>query len=127
MITLPYGVLLPQTGDRGPDFFPALEDNMTYLDAHTHSGFGGGAPIPATNVAAVTQVLSAASWVAYVDGTYRQPVTVPNGKAYSAVAITFRGTTNFETYYLATDANTLTSFYVYTNDPALTVTATYRS
>lgn len=127
MITLPFGVLQPQTGDRGSVFFPALEDNMDYLDSHTHSGIGGGAPIPATNITPITQVLSAASWAAYLDGTYRQPVTVPNGKAYSAVAITFRGTTDFETYLLATDANTLTSYYVYTNDPTLTVTATYRS
>lgn len=127
MITLPFGVLLPQTGDRGLGFFPALESDLSYLDAHTHSGVGGGAPIPATNIASVSQVLLAADWVAYLDGTYRQSVTVPNGKTYSAVSISFKGTTNFETYQLGTDANSLTSYYVYTNDPALTVTATYRS
>jgi len=127
MITLPFGVLLPQTGDRGVDFFPALEDNMTYLDSHDHSGIGAGAPIPATNISPITQVLLAASWVAYVDGTYRQSVTVPGGKTFSSVHVAFRGTTDFETYQLGTDANTLTSFYVYTNDPTLTVTATYRS
>lgn len=126
MITLSYGVLLPQSGDRGSTWFPALEADLSYLNDHTHNGVVG-APIPATNIAPVTQPVLAAAWVAYVDGTYRQLLTVPNGKNFSAVSITFRDSTTFQTYALGTEAASATTYYVYINDSTKTLTASYRS
>jgi len=126
MITLSYGVDKPQSGDRGAVYFPALEDGLQYLNDHAHDGITG-APIPATNVVPVTQSVLAANWVAYVDGIYRQALTVPNGKLFSAVSVSFKGATDFQTYLLGTEASTLYAYYVYVNDPTLSFTATYRS
>jgi len=126
MITLSYGVLLPQTGDRGSAWFPAVATDLQYLNDHTHNGVVG-APIPATNIEVVTQSVLAAGWVAYVDGIYRQILTVPNGKNFSAVSITFRDSTTFQTYALGTEAASATTYYVFINDSTITLTASYRS
>lgn len=126
MITLSYGVLLPQTGDRGSTWFPAIETDLAYLNDHTHNGVSG-APIPATNIVAVTQSVLAAAWVAYADGVYRQLLTVPNGKNFSAVDILFRDSTTLQPYILGTEAASATTYYVYINDSTKTLTASYRS
>jgi len=39
MITLTFGILKPQNGDKGSVFFPALEDNLQQLNDHNHDGF----------------------------------------------------------------------------------------
>lgn len=126
MITLSYGVLLPQTGDRGSAWFPALETDLAYLNDHTHGG-GVGAPIPATNIQPVTQAVLAAGWVAYADGLYRQLLTVPNGKNYADVSIVFKDSTSFQPFLLGTEAASATTYYVYINDSTITLTASYRS
>jgi hypothetical protein len=38
MITLTFGVLKPENGDKGSVFFPALEDNLQQLNDHDHDG-----------------------------------------------------------------------------------------
>lgn len=38
MTTLTYGFKRPATGDQGSVWFPAMEDNITRLDAHDHDG-----------------------------------------------------------------------------------------
>lgn len=126
MNTLSYGVLQPETGDKGSVFFPALEDDLEYLNDHTHDGVTG-APVPATNIAAVTATVLAASWVATTGGTYRQLLTVPNGKTYASVDVVFRDSTSLQKIELGTEAVSSTTFYVYTNDSTITLTASYRS
>lgn len=125
MNILTYGVKQPQTGDKGSVFFPALEDDLAYLDAHTHDGVQG-APIPATNIQAVTQSVLAASWVSVSGGFYRQLLTVANGKNYDDVDITFRLTSTGEPVFLRTEKVSSTTYYVYINDSTLTLTAHYR-
>lgn len=125
MNTLSYGVKKPQTGDRGSVWFPALEDNMQYLNDHTHDGTTG-APVPATNIQKVTQAVSSASWVATSGGTYRQLLTVANGKNFNDVDITFRDSTSYEKLYLGTERVSATTYYVYINDNSVALTAFYR-
>ena len=72
MITLGYGFKRPSSGDKGSAFFPALEDNITQLNDHTHNGVNS-APLAATAV--TTQSVS----VAVIDW---QPDDVPD--SYSA-------------------------------------------
>jgi hypothetical protein len=38
MITLTFGILKPENGDKGSSFFPALEDNFEQLNDHNHDG-----------------------------------------------------------------------------------------
>ena len=125
MITLSNGVLQPQNGDKGSVFFPALNTDLAYLNDHTHDGTQG-APIVATSIAAATGTVLAANWVAVSGGTYRQLLTVANGKNFSAVDVTFRDSTTFEKLYLGTEAASSTTFYVYINDSTKTLTASYR-
>lgn len=125
MNILSYGVKQPQTGDKGSVFFPALEDDLEYLNDHVHDGVQG-APIPATNIEAVKQNLLAASWLAVSGGFYRQLVTVPNGKNFEDMNITFRITSSGEPVLLTTEKVSSTTYYVYINDSSLAVTAAYR-
>jgi hypothetical protein len=125
MNILTYGVKQPQTGDKGSVFFPALEDDLEYLNDHVHDGVQG-APIPATNIEAVKQNLLAASWLAVSGGHYRQLVTVSNGKNFEDVNIAFRLTSTGEPVLLTTEKVSSTTYYVYINDSALDVTVSYR-
>jgi hypothetical protein len=125
MNILSYSVKQPQTGDKGSVWFPALEFDLQYLNDHTHDGTTG-APIPATNIAAATATIAAAGWVAVSGGTYRQLVTVANGKNFSAVQVTFRDSTTFQELLLGTEAASATTYYVHINDNSITLTASYR-
>jgi len=125
MNILSYGVKQPQTGDKGSVFFPALEDDLEYLNDHTHDGVEG-APIPATNIEAVKQNILAAGWLAVANGIYRQLVTVANGKNYDDMDITFRDATSKVTYLLHTEKVSTTTYYVYINDSSISLIAHYR-
>jgi hypothetical protein len=125
MNILSYGVKQPQTGDKGSVFFPALEDDLEYLNDHTHDGTEG-APIPATNIQAVKQNILAASWLSVSDGYYRQLLTVANGKNYDDVDVSFRITSTGEPLYLNLEKVSSTTYYVYINDSSLAITAYYR-
>jgi len=120
MIILSYGVKKPTTGDKGSVFFPALEDDLEYLNDHTHDGVEG-APIPATNIVSVKQSLLAASWLAVGDGSYRQLVTVANGKLFDDITLTFKDNATSEVLLLGTLKASSTTYYVYINDPSLAV------
>jgi hypothetical protein len=125
MITLSYGVLQPQNGDKGSVFFPALNTDLAYLNDHTHDGVQG-APIQAVNIAPSTGTVLAANWVSVGGGTYRQLLVVPNGKNFADVNVTFKDSTTFQPLLLGVEAATLTTFYVYVNDSTVTLTASYR-
>lgn len=126
MNTLSYGVKKPQTGDKGSVWFPEMEDNMQYLNDHTHDG-STGAPVPATNIQAVTQSVLAAAWVATSGGTYRQLLTVANSKNFDDVDVIFRDSTTKQKLYLGTEKVSATTYYVYINDNSISLTASYRS
>lgn len=125
MLILSYGVKKPETGDKGSVFFPALEDDMQYLNDHTHDGTQG-APIPATSIAPVKQSLLAADWVSDGAGGYRQLVTVANGKGFDDIDITFKDNATSQVLYLGTEKASSTSYYVYCNDATIDVNAYYR-
>lgn len=125
MNTLTYGVKKPQTGDKGSVFFPALEDDLQYLNDHAHDGVTG-APIPATNIQAVKQNILAAGWLSVGDGYYRQLVTVANGKNYDDVDISFRDAATKDPLWLGTEKVSSTTYYVYINNSTLNVIASYR-
>jgi hypothetical protein len=126
MQTLTYGMKIPETGDAGSVFFPALEDNFEQLDIHTHNGTNSPR-LTAGSSDAVTQTVAAAGWVATTNGTYRQLLTIPGTlSAFDSVRPSFRNSTG-DYLYLNTEKVTSNTYYVYINDNSLTLTAVYTS
>lgn len=76
---------IPQNGDRGSVFGPALAENQTILDSHSHNGVNS----PLINAKSITKStidLLAANWVN--TGTdYKQLVTLPSGFDFDLTSI----------------------------------------
>ena len=123
MITLTYGLKLPQTNDRGPVVFPALEGNITQLDGHNHDG-ANSSLLSATSVVPGTQTILAINWVSVGDGQYRQLVTTLAGYDFDKVFINFR-IPGGHYVYPTVERVTAFSYYVYTNDNTIAYTAIY--
>ncbi len=128
MLTLSYGYKKPETGDKGNVFFPALEDNITLLNGHTHNGTDS-ALIPVTSLTKSTQSILAAAWVVTSGGRYRQEVTLPSGFTFAATVMRFvingggaDGEIIFPSLLKGSAAN---KYYVYVNDNTLALTALY--
>lgn len=126
MQTLSHGVKKPETGDKGSVWFPAMEDNCDILNDHNHDG-SNSAPIPSTSISPVTQSVSSASWAAVSGGTYRQLLTVPNGKTYDNSIILFRHSVSKKQMYLEVEPVSSNTYYVYINDNTVSLTAFYVS
>ena len=125
--TLSFGYKKPQTGDKGSEWFKYLEDDIQQLNDHNHDGLNS-APISTRNINAETQPLSSASWVSVSGGKYRQLVTVPNSKQFDNSIIIFRkDSAQKEQMYLEVEKETATTYYVYINDPDVSVIAYYVS
>ena len=124
--TLSYGYVKPQTGDKGSVFFPALEDNITRLNDHTHNGTNS-ARLTATSADAVSQSISAASWASQGGGMYRQTVTMPSFIFFDTHAIQFRNSSTGEIMYLQAVKVTSNTYYVYINDNSIDLKAVYTS
>ena len=123
MLTLTYGLKLPQTNDKGPIVFPAMEGNITQLDAHNHDG-ANSSLLSASSIVADVETLLAVNWVSLGNGMYRQLVTVSAGHNFDTVTINFRLPDGSYVYPTVERVNT-TSYYVYTNDNTVAYTAVY--
>jgi hypothetical protein len=125
--TLTYGLVRPNDGDRGATFWDELAGNITKLDAHDHDGTDSPRLTTAASTA-MTSSVSAASWGATIgNGQYRQLITLPAALSYDSVQITFRETTNNETVFTKHIKASASTYYVYTNDNTLALTAVYTS
>jgi hypothetical protein len=113
---------LPDTGDKGSVWFPALEYNITQTNDHVHDG-SVGAVIPSTNIGVVTQALSSSDWVADVNGAYVQEKTVPNGKSYANVFIMVKNAAGEQLFLDVKPGTASTKYKVYSNDSSLSATA----
>ena len=127
MQTLTYGFQLPDTGDKGSVFFPALEDNIQRLDAHTHDGINS--PIlSATGMNASNIILSSASWVLVGNGIYRQLVTLPVGMDFDNKLIKYifdSGASVGQTVLPKEEQVTTNTYYVYLNDNTVDLKVSY--
>jgi hypothetical protein len=124
MITLTYGLKNPQTGDKGTTLWNALNANIVQLDAHTHDGVTSP-HIPIQNVSSTTQSILAAAWVANgPTGFYRQAVSIPAGFTFDGFTIDFRTSAGKKVYPTVEKIDN-TSYYVYTIDNTLVLTAVY--
>lgn len=123
MLTLSFGFKKPQTNDKGPVVFPAMEANIQQLNDHTHNG-SNSSKLDAKSMEGIIQTIASGSWVSQGNGQYRQLVTVPAGFDFDKVTINFR--TPSGDYVLPTVQRvSTTQFYVWTNDNSIAYTAVY--
>lgn len=125
MITLTYGLKKPESGDKGATLWTALQDDIAHIDAHTHNGTDSP-KLSVQNLNVTTQAISHLNWAANGPaGHYRQTVTMPAGFTYDNFIIDFRKTTTGEKIYPTVEKVTSTTYFIYTIDNTLDVTAVY--
>ncbi len=114
MQTLSNGYKLPETGDFGDEWFPALEQNITQLNSHTHNGIDSEL-ISINAFDAVMVDVAAGSFVDQGNGYWRASVSIPNSGDISEYSVLVRDQVTKEQIYLKVEKFTANSIYVYTN------------
>jgi len=116
MITLSKGFKLPETGDFGDVWFPALEDNITQLNSHKHDGVDSeklsGSDLEISTVTALV-----GSFTDQGNGYYRALVLCPGGLAVSSFRVSMRDPTSFEPIFGKIELASTAAVYVYLNSP----------
>ena len=120
--TLSNGYILPQTGDRGSVWFPALESNIQRLNDHNHDG-NNSEKLSSSAFDSLTDQILPAAWVLQGNGLYRAAVTMPGSLQFDTKIIKTRA--NGRSLYADIEKLTANSFYVYVNDNSLTVGILY--
>ena len=124
MLTLSNGFQQPEIGDRGGVFFPGLEANIQQVNDHNHNGVNSER-ITSEAIIALSDSTSLipVNWVLQASGIWRAPVTMPGALLFADTTIQLR--TNNRFLYADVENITINTFYVYVNDPTLTVTVLY--
>lgn len=123
MITLTYGLKRPETNDKGPVVFPALEGNIDQLDGHDHDG-SNSAKIPTSSLTTVTQTLLSGNWVSLGGGNYHQQVNMNPGFDYDLTSLSFRNAAGDYVYPSVIKISS-TIFDVTTNDASSNMIVIY--
>lgn len=113
MIVLSKGYKLPETGEFGDVWFPALEDNIERVNLHNHDGVNSEKISGISLIASSATILAAAFSLVGIE--YRATVTVPSGGQVDNYKLTFRDPTTKETIYLKTEKLSANQYYVFTN------------
>ena len=124
MLTLSFGYKKPQSGDKGPVVFPALEFDIQRLNDHTHNGVDSS-PLPPTSSTTLSDTLLPGSWTLVANGIYKQVVTMPAGLTFDNALKCFRLSSGFEAA-LSVKKLSASQYEVYINDASETVTVLYK-
>jgi hypothetical protein len=124
--TLSNGYKLPATGDRGSVFYPDLEDNITLMNSHAHTG-SDGETIDVKYLSKTTATIASGSWSAVSGqaGTFRQLITMPAGFDWDAQELKFTLSTLGHVIHPSVEKVSATTYYVYINDSSLALKVTY--
>lgn len=128
--TLSYGYVRPSDGDRGITFWDQLADDITQLNSHSHNGTDS-ARLTSQSITAVSAAITTAGWSLQSNGIYRQTVNMPAGTDFDDYGIAFQITASTGSVGVGQRVDLLvekvsdTSYYLYSNDNALAVTAIY--
>jgi len=125
MQTLTNGYKKPETNDKGPIVFPALEDNIQRLNDHTHDGSNSEILTPAA-IAATTQAVASGSWGALTLGQYSQSISMPAGIVFNNVSIRFQDDASGDIVYPTVVKTGASAYNVFVNDNTLNLTAVYK-
>lgn len=121
--TLSYGRVRPSNGDNGSTFWDQLANNITLDDGHTHNG-SNSSLLASTSITPTSATISSAGWAATSGGRYRQSVTTPAGITFGSYGIELRDSSGVKVN-LGIEKITNTTYYVYSIDNTLTLTAIY--
>lgn len=116
MITLTYGYKKPETNDKGPIIFPAMEANIQQLNDHNHDG-ANSKKLTSASIDSVPQTVLAAGWVSLGGGNYSQQVNLLPGYQYDLVSLNFRLLTG-EYVYPSIQKVSQSIITLFTNDPS---------
>ncbi len=114
MNILSNGYKLPETGNFGDEWFPALEDNITLVNGHTHNGTDGE-QLAGGYLVATTLTVASGSFADQGDGYWRATVTVPLSGQVNDLVVTVKDPTTKEPIALRMVKLSATQFYLYTN------------
>jgi hypothetical protein len=114
MQVLTNGFKLPESGDLGDVWFPAIEDDIQQLNDHTHNG-SDSEKIPSTSVESSHLTVVSGSFADQGNGYWRATVTLPAGTDYDKLQIIARDPASGEAVYLRHAKVSATSAYIYTN------------
>ena len=113
MQVLSFGYKLPETGDFGDVWFPALEDNITRVNSHNHDGTNSS-KLASSSITAVHQTVNSGDF-SLVSGEYRATVNMPGGLDYDDYIIVCKDPASQDQVYLKVEKITDSQFYLYTN------------
>lgn len=114
MQVLSNGFKLPETGDFGDVWFPALEDNIQQMNDHTHNGTDSER-LASTSVEGSFVTVLAGSFVDQLNGYHRATVTVPNSGLVDNHVIVAKDPTTKDQIFLKVEKVAATQIYIYTN------------
>ena len=114
MQVLSKGWKLPETGDFGDTWFPALEDNIEQSNSHKHDGIDSE-KISTISLLATTLTVTTGSFVDQGDGSHRASVTMPSGALVDNLSITVKDPTTKDQVFLKVEKTSATTVYIYTN------------
>ena len=114
MVILSKGFKLPETGDFGDVWFPALEDNTQQMNDHTHNGVNSE-KISAIALTGSTATVLSGAFADQGNGYWRATVTVPGGLTIDNFVVTVKDPTTKDPIYLKQEKLSSTTFYLYTN------------
>jgi hypothetical protein len=120
--TLTNGYILPEDGDRGSTFFPALESNIQRVNDHNHNG-ANSEKLTSESFIALTDTINPGDWALQANGLYRASVLMPGSLLFDTTDINLR--TNNRYLYADIEKITSNTFYVYVNDNTLTVSVVF--
>jgi hypothetical protein len=72
---------IPETGDRGSIFCPAISENFAVLDGHTHDGLNSPL-VKSSSLEKQSVVIPAVNLVEQSDGDYLYSLTLPTGYGF---------------------------------------------
>lgn len=114
MQILSYGFKLPEDGDFGDVWFPALAFDIQQLNDHTHNGLNSPLLAGSAIIAQHSTLLSTA-FIDQGDGYWRAEVTLPSGMTYDGTQIFVREPVSGDTALLRIAPKTQQVAYIYTN------------
>ncbi len=121
--TLSYGRVKPANGDSGATFWDQLAANIILDDGHTHNG-SDSAPLTSLSITPTSAAITAAGWSATSGGRYRQSITTPPGITFDNYGVELRDASGVK-MNLGIEKISATTYYLYTIDNTLTLTAIY--
>lgn len=124
MLILSFGFQKPQSNDRGPVIFPAMEENIQQLNDHTHDGVNS-AKLTGASIESVQGTINSAGWVLLSGGHYKQTVNMPVGFDYDKTQMSFRIASTGHEINPTIEKVSSTQYDIYCDDNTLTLTALY--